>query len=66
MQYKDETGKRLYGFSQENLERTNKEIKKTNRLLQVLITFFGIFLVIFIALMVWLEVNDVITRMISG
>ncbi len=66
MEYKEKDGKVLYGFSQENLERTNKEIKKTNMYMKVLIALFGIFLAIIIAFMVWLEMNNVITRLIFG
>ncbi len=65
MKYKDKQGNTLYGFSQENLERTNKEIKRTNKLLQLLIIFFGIFLAIFISFMFWLELNNIFTRIIG-
>jgi len=64
MKYKDKDGKVLYGFSQENLERTNREIRKTNKYLQILIIFLALFLIIFIAALMWLEINDVITRLI--
>jgi len=64
MKYKDKEGNVLYGFSQENLEKTNREIKKTHRYLQALIALFIIFLAIFISFLVWLEMNDVITRII--
>ena len=66
MEYKDKDGKVLYGFSQENLERTNREIKKTNLYLKVLVGLFGVFLALIIALFVWLEINNVITRLIFG
>ena len=64
MKYKDKDGKILYGFSQENLEKTNREIRKTNKYLQILIIFLALFLIIFIAALTWLEINDVITRLI--
>ena len=64
MKYKDKSGNTLYGFSQENLEKTNREIRKTNKYMQVLIILIAIFLVILIAALAWFEVNDVITRLI--
>ena len=64
MKYKDKDGKVLYGFSQENLERTNKEIRKPNKYLQILIIFMAIFLIIAISALTWLEVNNIITRLI--
>ena len=64
MQYKDKDGKVLYGFSQENLERTNREIRKTNRYIQLLIIMVAIFLVLVVAGLVWLEMNNIITRLI--
>ena len=66
MKYKDEKGNTLYGFSQENLEKTNREIRKTNRYMQVLIVLLLVFLVIFVSFMVWLEANNVVTRIIYG
>jgi len=66
MKYKDDKGNVLYGFSQENLEKTNKEISRTNRYMQTLIILFIIFLAIFISFLVWLEINNVFTRIIYG
>ena len=66
MDYKDKDGKVLYGFSQENLERTNKEIKKTNLYLRVLVILFGVFLALVVSFFAWLELNNVITRLIFG
>ncbi|MEK6861700.1 MAG: hypothetical protein AABY07_07050 [Nanoarchaeota archaeon] len=66
MKYKDDKGNVLYGFSQENLERTNKEIRRTNRYMQTLIILFIIFLAVFISFLVWLEINNVFTRLIYG
>ncbi len=66
MQYKDKDGKMLYGFSQENLERTNKEIRRTNKYLQLLIILVMILMVVIVAGITWLELNDVITRIIYG
>lgn len=66
MEYKDEEGNKLYGFSQVNLEETNKQIKNTNRALQILITLFIILLIIILAFGFWLWKNDVITRIIYG
>ncbi len=66
MKYKDEKGNTLYGFSQENLERTNREIRRTNRYMQVLIVLLLVFIAIFVSFLVWLEVNNVITRLIFG
>lgn len=64
MKYKDEKGNTLYGFSQENLERTNSEIKRTNKYMQILIILFIIFLAVFVSFLIWLEVNNVFTRII--
>ncbi len=66
MKYKDEKGNVLYGFSQENLQRTNDEIRKTNRYLQLVIVFILIFLAILVSFIIWLELNDVITKVIYG
>ncbi len=66
MQYKDKDGKMLYGFSQENLERTNKEIRRTNKYLQLLIILVAILMVMIVAGITWLELNDVITKIIYG
>ena len=64
MKYKEKDGTVLYGFSQENLERTNKVIKKTNNYLLVLIVLFAIFLVILISFLAWIQMNDIVTRLI--
>lgn len=64
MKYKDQDGKVLYGFSQENLERTNKEIRRTNKYLQLLIILVVLFLVIIVAGLFWLEINNIVTRII--
>ena len=66
MKFKDETGRMLYGFSQENLEKTNKEIRRTNFLLQMVLIFTGILLAMVIALAIWLDVNNIFTRLIGG
>ena len=64
MQYKDKDGKVLYGFSQENLERTNREIRRTNKYMQLLIVLVALFLVVIVAGLVWLEINNIITKLI--
>ena len=64
MQYKEKDGKLLYGFSQENLERTNREIKKTNRYLHMLILLLAVVLILIISALTWLEINNVFTRLI--
>ena len=65
MEYKDEKGNKLYGFSQENLERTNKEIRKTNQLLRVLIIFMILFVIMEIGFGTWLGAKDNFTRLIG-
>jgi len=65
MKYKDEKGNTLYGFSQENLEKTNKVIRKTNQLIQILIVFIGLLLAMTIGFAIWLDVNNIFTRMIG-
>jgi len=62
--YRDEKGNTLYGFSQENLERTNRELRKTNLYLQFLTALVLILLVIFPPSLIWADVNNVITAMI--
>ena len=62
--YKDEHGNTLYGFSQENLERTNRELRRTNRYLQVLTILVLVILGVFIASLIWADMNNVITAMI--
>ena len=64
MQYKEKDGKVLYGFSQENLERTNREIRRTNRYMQLLIVMVALIIVFIVAGVVWLEFNDIITKLI--
>ena len=64
MQYKDKDGKVLYGFSQENLEKTNREIRRTNRYMQLLIIMVALMIVFIVAGVVWLEFNDIITKLI--
>lgn len=64
MQYKEKDGKVLYGFSQENLERTNREIRRTNRYMQLLIIMVALMIVFIVAGVVWLEFNDIVTKLI--
>ena len=64
MQYKDKDGKILYGFSQENLEKTNREIRRTNKYLQLLIVLGVLAVVLIVAGVLWLEMNDIITKLI--
>jgi len=64
MQYKDKDGKVLYGFSQENLERTNREIRKTNKYLQLLIILVILIIVFVVAGVLWLEMNNIFTKLI--
>jgi flagellar basal body-associated protein FliL len=65
MKYKDPKGDVLYGFSQENLERTNKELRKTNHLIQVMLIMMLVFLVITVALIFWVDFNNVITALVT-
>ncbi len=65
MKYKDEKGNVLYGFSQENLEKTNREIRKTNNLMLILIIFICLFLALVVGFAVWLDINDIFTRVIG-
>lgn len=62
--YRDEKGNILYGFSQENLERTNREIRRTTRYLQLLVVLVIILLGVMVATIVWADLNNVITAMI--
>lgn len=62
--YKDDKGNTLYGFSQENLEKTNKELRKTNNYLLIMTVLIVIFLGIMTASLIWADLNNVITAMI--
>ena len=64
LMYNDEKGNTLYGFSQENLEKTNRELRKTNVYLMVLMVLVIAFLGIFVASLIWADLNNVITAMI--
>jgi len=64
MQYKDKDGKMLYGFSQENLERTNREIRRTNKYLQLLIILVALMVILGVAAVAWVQLNDIITKLI--
>ena len=64
MQYKDKDGKMLYGFSQENLERTNREIRRTNKYLQLLIIMVALMVILGVAAVAWVQLNDIITKLI--
>lgn len=64
--YKDEKGNTLYGFSQTNLEETNRRLNNLVLGVQVLIILFFILLVGTALFMGWIAYNDVITRMIYG
>ena len=66
LEYKDPSGKVLYGFSQENLEKTNRELRKTNRLLQYLIILVLVFMAVVVATIVWFDTQNIITRIIFG
>jgi len=65
VKYKDEKGNVLYGFSQESLEKTNKEIRKTNTLMLIMIIFIFIVLVMLIGMGIWIDSHDIFTRMIG-
>lgn len=66
LSYKDEKGNTLYGFSQINLEETNRKLNSLTLGVQVVIVLFFIFLVGIALFMGWIAYNDVITRMIYG
>jgi hypothetical protein len=62
--YNDDKGNTLYGFSQENLEKTNRELKRTNTYLMVLTILVIVMLGIFVASLIWADINNVITAMV--
>ena len=62
--YRDDKGNTLYGFSQENLERTNRELRRTNNYLLTLTVLVVVILGIFAASLIWADLNNVITAMI--
>jgi len=64
MKYTDEKGNTLYGFSQESLEKTNREIRKTNNLMLILIIFICIFLAMIAGFAVWFDMHNIFTRLI--
>jgi hypothetical protein len=65
MEYKDDKGNTLYGFSQENLEQTNQTIRETNKLLQVLLILILISLLFGIGFMTWLKMNSIFDKLIG-
>ncbi len=66
MTYTDDKGNVLYGFSQENLERTNRELRRTNKYLTVLIILVVLFLMTVIFSVIYLDYNDIVTKLIYG
>ncbi|MBT3866152.1 hypothetical protein HOF78_03580 [Candidatus Woesearchaeota archaeon] len=64
MEYKDEKGNTLYGFSQESLEKTNKQITETNKLIQVLIILILMILLLGIGFAGWLKMNSIFDLLI--
>lgn len=65
MEYKDEKGKTLYGFSQENLEQTNQAIRDTNKLLQVLLILMLILILLGVGFAGWLKMNSIFDLLIG-
>ena len=66
MEYRDDKGNKLYGFSQESLEKTNREIKKTNKLLIFLTFIVLLFLLVMIFSVIYIDTNDIITQLIHN
>lgn len=66
MEYKDEKGNTLYGFSQTNLEQTNAKLNNVVLGLKILIILFVIMLIGIGLIIGWISYNDVITRLIYG
>ncbi|PIN76212.1 hypothetical protein COV22_00555 [Candidatus Woesearchaeota archaeon CG10_big_fil_rev_8_21_14_0_10_47_5] len=66
MHYRDDKGQTLYGFSQENLEKTNRQIRQTNKLLLLLIFLVLLFLIAVVFSAIYLDYNNIITRLIYG
>lgn len=62
--YMDKQGNNLYGFSQENLEKTNRELRQTNKYMLALIVIMLVFLAIIISSIVWVDLNNIITALI--
>jgi len=66
VEYKDKDGKVLYGFSQTQLDKTEKELRQVTVSLRILIILFIILLIGITAFMFWVAKNDIITRLIYG
>ncbi len=66
MEYKDEKGNTLYGFSQTNLDNTNAKLNNVVLGLKVLIILFVILLLGVAVFIGWVAYNDVLTRLIYG
>ena len=64
MEYKDEKGNVLYGFSQTSLDRTNAKLNDMVFAMKVLILLFAILLIAVALFIGWLSYHDVITRII--
>ncbi len=64
LMYMDKQGNNLYGFSQENLEKTNRELRQTNKYMLALIVIMLVFLAIIISSIVWVDLNNIITALI--
>ena len=64
MKYTDEKGNVLYGFSQEDLAKTNKELRKTNKFLILLLLLVIFFIIVLLFSVVYIDYNNIITRLI--
>jgi len=66
LEYKDEQGNTLYGFSQTNLDQTNAKLNNVVLALKVLIILFVVLMIGVGLIIGWISYNDVITRLIYG
>ncbi len=66
MEYRDEKGNTLYGFSQTSLDQTNAKLNNVVLGLKILIILFVIFLIGVGLIIGWISYYDVITRLIYG
>lgn len=64
LEYKDERGNTLYGFSQTGLDRTNAKLNDVTLALKILIILSIVFLISAVLFIGWLAYHDVLTRLI--
>lgn len=65
LEYRDERGNTLYGFSQTNLDHTNAKLNDISLALKLLIILLIFMIVGLFILIEWAAYNNIITRIIG-